>query len=391
MHFSGAKVLLRCLCLLLIGVFSTLQVLAGTPLEVKFAASTSYNEKPVTLDAELYRPDGAGPFPAVVLMHGCQGLSSAVRYGLRGHAENFVHHGYVALIVDSFGPRDIGMGWVCKTIDRTIAARRYRRVDALDALKYLQSLEIVDGDNIFQMGQSNGGSIAIRLAQLDVPRFRASAAYYPWCGTFNRLGSKARLTSPLIVLAGAIDQWTPPGDCQTVESIEAEYRIIVYPGAVHSFDLEIARQEYQGHQVGHDREADTDSRKQMLAFFYRHLSAERQATMPVVVTVEAQKVVYLSAAEIRQLMPSGQLKGVNGYGNPYTISYTADGVMNGVAGNSDEYRDTGKWWLDDDNFCRQYKSWLEAKAACFKVALGGDDINFFDAADRLVSSATFAR
>ena len=28
----------------------------------------------VTLSAELIKPEGAGPFPAVVLMHGCNGL-----------------------------------------------------------------------------------------------------------------------------------------------------------------------------------------------------------------------------------------------------------------------------------------------------------------------------
>lgn len=377
--------------MLLASFISTLPAFATAPLDLSFAASTPYKDKPVRLDAELYRPDGDGPFPAVVLMHGCQGLSSAVRHGLRGHAENFVRHGYVALIVDSFGPRGIGVGWVCRRFERLMAAKNYRKTDALDALAYLRALDYIDGNNIFQMGQSNGGSIAIRLAQHEAPGFRASAAYYPSCSAFNRLGNKARLTSPLILFAGALDRWTPPADCQTIESTDAEYRVIVYPGAVHSFDLEIPRQEYQRHQVGHDREADADSRKQMLAFFYSHLSAERKAAMPAVIPVEEKKVVYLSAAEIRQLMPSGQLKGVNGYGNPYTISYRSDGAMSGVAGNSDEYRDKGKWWLEDDSFCRQYNSWLEARAACFKVALDGDDISFFDAADKLVSSGTFAR
>jgi dienelactone hydrolase len=161
--------------------------------EVTFLASTPYNDQQVTLNAGLYKPEGVGPFPAVVLMHGCGGLQASVRVAMRKYAEYFVDHGFVALSLDSFGPRKNGDGWVCKTFERLMAARRYRTADAQDALKYLQSLAFVDGRYIFQMGQSNGGSVAIRLAQLDVPMFRASAAYYPWCGTFNRLGSQARL------------------------------------------------------------------------------------------------------------------------------------------------------------------------------------------------------
>jgi len=183
------------LCLLLVCLFFMASALAGQPAEIEFAASTSYNDKPVMLRAELYQPGGDGPYPAVILMHGCGGLQPPVRVAMRTHAEYFVGHGFVALVLDSFGLRENGDGWVCKTFDRLMAARRYRKDDALDALKYLQSLAMVDNANVFQMGQSNGGSVAIRLAQLDEPAFRASAAYYPWCGTFNRLGSKAHLAA----------------------------------------------------------------------------------------------------------------------------------------------------------------------------------------------------
>jgi acetyl esterase/lipase len=165
--------------LVLACLFFMASALAGLPAEIEFAASTPYNDKPVMLRAELYQPDGDGPYPAVILMHGCGGLQPPVRDAMRTHAEYLVGHGFVALVLDSFGPRENGDGWVCKTFDRLMAARRYRKNDALDALKYLQSLAIVDDTNLFQMGQSNGGSVAIRLAQLDAPAFRARSAYYP--------------------------------------------------------------------------------------------------------------------------------------------------------------------------------------------------------------------
>ncbi|MCP4876002.1 MAG: prolyl oligopeptidase family serine peptidase [Gammaproteobacteria bacterium] len=372
-------------------LFCVTTALAESFDEISFAASTPYDDRAVMLRAELFKPDGDGPFPAVVLMHGCGGLQAPVRAALRKHAEYLVRHGFVALSLDSFGSRQNGEGWVCKSFERLMAARRYRVADALDALKHLGSLGFVDTDNVFQMGQSNGGSVSIRLAQLDVPAFRASAAYYPWCGTFNRLGSKAMLTSPLIVLAGANDDWTPPADCMTVQSTGADYQSIVYPGVVHSFDLEISRQAYQGHQVGHDRAAANDSREQMLRFFYSHLTETMRAKMPLLKPQETVPVVFLSGAEIRQLMPSGKLKGINAYGNPYTVSYSADGEMSGVAGKADEYSDTGKWWVKDDTFCRQYTSWLNGKADCFMVSVAADAISFYDSTGNIASSGSFQR
>src|SRR6185312_14317197 len=52
----------------------------------------------------LVKPDGRGPFPAVVILHGCSGFSSV--YAIT--AERLKSWGYVALAVDSLGPRNRG-------------------------------------------------------------------------------------------------------------------------------------------------------------------------------------------------------------------------------------------------------------------------------------------
>ena len=61
----------------------------------------------------LFRPEGGGPFPAVVIMHGCNGLDWLVsgRPGwalAQRYAARYVAHGYAALILDSFEPRGVG-------------------------------------------------------------------------------------------------------------------------------------------------------------------------------------------------------------------------------------------------------------------------------------------
>src|SRR3954453_18100844 len=48
------------------------------------------------IDAWLSKPDGSGPYPAVVTLHGCSGLRPAHRIA----AENLNAFGYVSLVVD---------------------------------------------------------------------------------------------------------------------------------------------------------------------------------------------------------------------------------------------------------------------------------------------------
>ncbi|WP_422029167.1 dienelactone hydrolase family protein [Roseovarius sp.] len=255
-------------------VLALLTCLAAPALAepVNFPAETSYDGTPVTLEASLHLPDGPGPHPAVILMHGCGGLQPSVAEALDLHAEALNAAGFAALILDSFGPRGIGGGHVCETYERLGDARRYRMQDARDAKAYLANRPKIDSANIFAMGQSNGGSVTIRLSQRNTREFRALAAYYPWCGAFNRLGSNATLTTPLIVFGGDADDWVPPDDCTTITAEGAEYAVHIYPGAAHSFDLQIPEQRFQGHLVGNNAAAENDSRAKMIAFFKRHLA-----------------------------------------------------------------------------------------------------------------------
>src|SRR5262245_31055182 len=73
----------------------------------------------VTLKAVLFRPEGAGPFPAVVGLHGCGGLINrtgqlGARY--RDWGERLVAAGFVVLYPDSFGPR--GLASQCTVRER---------------------------------------------------------------------------------------------------------------------------------------------------------------------------------------------------------------------------------------------------------------------------------
>ena len=74
-------------------------------LKIRLAQQSGEPVRPepaVEISGELYRPDGDGPFPAIVVLHGSNGRALISE---RITAARFVSWGYVYLAVDSFGSR----------------------------------------------------------------------------------------------------------------------------------------------------------------------------------------------------------------------------------------------------------------------------------------------
>lgn len=253
---------------------------------VRFDASEPNERERVQLRAELYRPGGAGPFPAVVLMHGCSGWKVVVRQALQDYATDLQKRGYVVLNLDSFGARYYSGDEMCASNAKLRQALSYRTADAFDAARYLRAQPFVDGRNIFLMGQSNGGSVAMKAAQASTqetyrkrtgdPGFRAVVAYYPWCGVYV---GNVSLAAPVQIFAGGQDNWVSAQECTAVRTEGARYDVVVYPQAAHSFDLDVAAHKYMGFQIGKDAGAASDSRNRMLAFFHSHLTNDRREAL----------------------------------------------------------------------------------------------------------------
>src|SRR5215470_16424077 len=73
--------------------------------------SVEFAQGDATLKAVLFRPDGAGPFPAVVGLHACGGLNDrgdALGPRYRDWAQHLMKAGFVVLYPDSYGSRGLG-------------------------------------------------------------------------------------------------------------------------------------------------------------------------------------------------------------------------------------------------------------------------------------------
>src|SRR5262252_949641 len=173
----------------------------------------------LTLHATLYRPEGPGPFPAIVALHNCGGLTQRPNTEAQLYskwADKLVADGFVVVFPDSFGSR--GLGSQCRERHRTVHAWRERVGDANAARLWLQKQSYVRGDHVSLLGWANGAVTALWAIRLntavhhDASDFRSAVAFYPSCRRLLQSAWSARV--PSLILVGSADDWTPASTCQ---------------------------------------------------------------------------------------------------------------------------------------------------------------------------------
>ena len=185
------------------------------------------------IPVSVSKPDGPGPFPAVVILHDCSGLGPRSSGAPGRWAATFVERGYVVLIPDSFSTRGVPDG-VCTSGSRQANVGPNRRAqDALDALGYAQRLPYVDPQRIGVMGGSHGGTTTLATLARRAAGFAAGIALYPRCAS---MPAEYQPSAPLLILIGDLDDWTPAGDCRQLAARARAIELKVYPGAHDSFD-----------------------------------------------------------------------------------------------------------------------------------------------------------
>ena len=184
--------------------------------------------------AHLYRAAGAGRRPAIVLVHGFDGVSES-REGF--WARELAALGVTTLVIESFTARRIGTSIGNQSGVSTAQGVR----DATSALGFLAAQDYVDPRRIGIMGMSRGGSVAMRAAdrrrQGSGPGFAAAVALYPGCVAQYRNPQPA---APLLVLIGGRDDYTRIEQCagylERMRAAGGNAGLLVYPQARHGFD-----------------------------------------------------------------------------------------------------------------------------------------------------------
>lgn len=205
--------------------------------------------------SKMFTPQGAGPFPALVILPTCAG--HLARHAFDVWAKAALQRGYAVLVVDPLTPRGVtAPGENCRPPSKVPEWRL--RKDAFDAAAHLRKQPFVDPDRIGLLGLSQGAMAALGVSASlyetpqGKPAFRAIVANYPVCFLGNlRIPGRAptnisfvpdeKITVPLLVQMGDLDTEGPAQDCisrlQAQKDKGAPIEMVVYKNATHGWDI----------------------------------------------------------------------------------------------------------------------------------------------------------
>lgn len=276
--------------LLLFGLFCAAWVhAADLPETVRFVSA----DGKTMLTGYLFMPAGKGPYPAVVMMHGRAGPYSTLRPGQYDNANLTGRHrlwgrfwaerGYMALHVDSFGPRGYPAGFGKHSYSGRppeVSEQHVRPYDAYGALAYLRSRADVDGLRIGLQGWSNGGMAVLATLAPNPPGlatptpqsgFRAAIALYPSCRFQEKQEDYIPYAPMLMMVAGDDDEVSPVVCRRFSEQLKRRGKpveFIWFDEAHHSFDDPGRRkQSHESNRIAMEGALQAAER-----FFGQHLS-----------------------------------------------------------------------------------------------------------------------
>jgi dienelactone hydrolase len=233
----------------------------------------------------VYVPQGKKPFPVVIAIPGCSGVSlngSETDVGRSGDegdrlfrrhyprmAERLQEGGFLVLLVDYLAAEG-----VLNTCSGEIHPKRVGEYIAA-AISFVKTMPVIDSSEIHVIGWSHGGAgVLAWLSNLtdESTEVRSAVAVYPGCEAARTWESSLPL---LMILAGS-DDIALPGVCDTlVQSLpnHTNVQVLNYPGARHGFDLTEGPEVLSvgdGLTVGRDPRAGSDAWRHIFKFFNRH-------------------------------------------------------------------------------------------------------------------------
>lgn len=221
--------------------------------------TVSFSAGKSTLEAYLAKPEGAGPFPAVVVIHEILGLND----NIRDITQRFASEGYVALAVDLFAGRNRMVCMFRFMSGMFTNSLNHQGIkDLKAALTYLTQHPGVDAQRLGAIGFCMGGGFAIGWACAD-DRLKVIAPFY---GVNPRPLEAVARSCPVVGSYPEKDFTAGMGRKldEVLNAYDVEHDIKIYPEAKHSFFNEQRTTHYHA-------EASADAWQRTLAFFKERL------------------------------------------------------------------------------------------------------------------------
>jgi carboxymethylenebutenolidase len=221
----------------------------------------SYKSGADTVSSYLARPEGKGPFPAVIVIQEWWGLNDWVKQ----QADKLAKEGYVALAPDLYRGKVTDKQEEAHQLMSGLSQDR-ALADLKAAYAHLTSMKDVKSDRVGVIGWCMGGRYALLLAT-EEPRLKASVPYYG--APPADAAAIARIKAPVLGNYGGDDQGPSPAQVREFEAAMKKagksVDVKIYEGAPHAFANE------NNPWGGYRKEAAADAWQRTLAFLAAHL------------------------------------------------------------------------------------------------------------------------
>lgn len=233
--------------------------------------TTEYTHDGTVCEGTLVYDDAkTSPAPAIIVFHAWGG---AGEYEI-ARAKMLAEQGYVAFVADIFskGIRPQSVEERKALVGHYYGDRAMTRARAQAALTAVKNNPRVIDDKIGVVGYCFGGMVALELARDGAP-VNATVTMH---GSLNTPtpADAVNIKGSILVLHGADDPHVPPAEVETfkkeMDDAKVDYRIVMYPGAVHAFsDWNAGNDNSTG--AAYNEEADKASWSELTAFFAEKL------------------------------------------------------------------------------------------------------------------------
>ncbi len=236
----------------------------------------------IAQNIEVHLPEtGDGPFPSVLMFHGCAGPRMAF---MRQWADVFTQEGFAAMVVDSTGPRGFDRQ---DALDVVCAGKallgQERAGDIFAAIDIAKTDKRLDTDNLILAGWSHGAWTVMDFLTMDgekrrpaginddlaaPPDIKGLVLFYPHCGPAALSKFRAwRATPPTVAFIAGADKIVESEKCVSLFERKirsgANIEMTVYPEADHVFDDPFLEPEWSH---WHREDDHRDAEKRVRAF-----------------------------------------------------------------------------------------------------------------------------
>jgi carboxymethylenebutenolidase len=194
----------------------------------QFPAVFQSGGKTIRLDA--YLPEAtAGPFPAVIALHGAGGGAS----GMERYAGLLAAQGFAVYVLHYFDRTGI------ESADKATIIRNFPlwMKTLWDAISFVETQPRVDRERLALLGFSLGAYLSLANSAID-PRVKAVVEFFG--GMPKEMDLFMRRLCPVLILHGEADPTVPVEEAYRLQRLLEKkgipYEMKLYPGAGHGFE-----------------------------------------------------------------------------------------------------------------------------------------------------------